>query len=81
MKAKDRIKRIFSEDTVIPVSFVILIIAFAGWLISIANTGQANAEAIVELRGERKEFVEAVQAIDKRLSYFEGYMKKKEQEK
>lgn len=78
---KARLLSRITEDTLIPVSLVITIVGGVFWLSALWHKADANAEAIQEIKAERKEFIELVTNVDKRLSFMEGYVKRNERKR
>ncbi len=74
---KKQPRLIISENTGITVGVLVIVVGAVFWLTEIYNTGRANAEAIVSIKDERKEYLDTVKSIDKRLSWVEGYMRVK----
>lgn len=70
------VKRIISESTLIPVSFVLILIGFTGWLTKIEFNNSANGAALEQIRikVEDKSSLdhEVLLRIESRLSNIEG---------
>ena len=67
----DASKRI-TEQTLVPISLVIVILGVAVWVSTIKSDTKANADDIERIEKEQKEYVRTVRRIDERLSRIEG---------
>jgi hypothetical protein len=58
----DKVKRI-TEDTLIPISLVIMLVGGVFWLTSMYNATAANSKDIAELKVKQEQYNQTVQAI------------------
>ena len=70
------VKKVISESTLIPVSFVLILIGFTGWLTKMEFNNSANGAALEQIRSkvEDKSTLdhEILLRIESRLSNIEG---------
>lgn len=71
MEPLKRLKAI-TEDTVIPIGLVVVILGFCTWLTTMYNQGKANAEAITELQSKEISRDEKLNKIYRALGRLEG---------
>lgn len=69
-----------SEDTLLPISLVIVLVGGVFWLSSAYSQISANAADIADIKQERETLTAVVSRIDRRLSRIEGRLKIKGRE-
>lgn len=67
----DKLKKI-SEDTLIPLSFIVVLSGGVFWITSMYSEVKANTQSIQELKETNEAYIRTVQSIDSRLSRIEG---------
>ena len=61
-----------TENTLIPVSLIVILLGGVVWLTIMYAQGNANAKAIEQLSQRQDEYTKTVLTIDTRLSHIEG---------
>jgi len=69
-----------SEETLLPISLVIVLVGGVFWLSSAYSQITANAADIADIKDERVELTTVISRIDRRLSRIEGRLKIKGRE-
>ena len=67
----EKLKKL-SEDTLIPVSFMVVLAGGIFWLSSMYSEVKANTTSVDELKKTNEAYMKTVQSIDTRLSRIEG---------
>jgi len=75
-----KIKDILNEDTLVPISLVLVFIGGVYWLSSLYFNTNANAKAIEEMARNEAETRAILMSIDQRLSRIEGKLDVNERE-
>lgn len=63
--------RKITEDTLVPLSFIIVFAGMVSWLTTMNNTGEANAAAIKAINSQQEEYVRTVTEVRDRLTRIE----------
>lgn len=69
--------KILNENTVIPISFALVIMSCTFWISSISFKAEANAQEIKEIRIEQQKYMANIIEIRESLSRIEGILEAK----
>jgi len=72
------VKNVLSENTLVPISFVVFVIGGMVWLTTIYAQGSANQYEIEKLRSHDGLILDKLDDIQKRLSRIEGHLEIRE---
>lgn len=70
----EQMKKI-SEQTLVPVSMVLILFGFISWLTTLYNETKANGSEISEIKSEQRIYNQKLDRIMEKLNVMEGVMR------